>query len=348
MKFSAHKSIQLAVLATTIATVLGCQSLSEEIAQREAMQYGDKAEVGMLHATVETTPVASNDDAADDPAIWIHPIDTTKSLILGTDKKAGIAVYNLAGEQVQFLAYGLPNNVDIRQGVMGADGLMDVAAFSDRADDSVGFLSVSESGVEHIASFPVGEEPYGFCLGQSGVATYAFVTYKTGLVEQYRVATKQDFSLTLHGRYQLASQLEGCVYDDVANVLFVGEEENAIWKFTSLEQAPIMLDQLGSNSGLAADIEGLAIYRGEQPYLVVSSQGNDSYALYDLNPPHAFVKRFRVVASGNIDGAQETDGLDANATPMGERYPNGILVVQDGYNQDPSNKQNFKIIPANF
>ena len=345
---SNKKLFNLGLVAAAVFSVAGCQSLSEEIAQREAMQYADSASVSVMHATVETTPVASSDDAADDPAIWVHPEDASKSLILGTDKQSGIAVYNLAGEQIQFLQHGLPNNVDLRQGVITADGKMDLAAFSDRADNSVGFASVSENGLEYIANFPVKEEPYGFCLGQSGIETYAFVTYKTGLVEQYRVATKQDFALTLHASYKLETQLEGCVYDDIANALFVGEEEKAIWKFTSLDRDPVMVDKLGSESGLAADIEGIAIYRGEQSYLVVSSQGNDSYALYDLEAPHRFVKRFRVLAKDGIDGTQETDGLDANATPMGALYPKGIVVVQDGYNQDPSNKQNFKIIAADF
>ena len=52
-------------------------------------------------ALVETTPVKTQGDAADDPAIWVHPIDAQKSLILGTNKKRGLYVYNLEGEEVQ-------------------------------------------------------------------------------------------------------------------------------------------------------------------------------------------------------------------------------------------------------
>ena len=67
-----------------------------------------------VQATVETEPVPSSGDAADDAAVWIHPTDPALSLILGTDKDAGLAAYDLAGVQVQFSPDGELNNVDVR------------------------------------------------------------------------------------------------------------------------------------------------------------------------------------------------------------------------------------------
>ncbi len=67
-----------------------------------------------VQATVETEPVPSSGDAADDAAIWGHPADSSLSLIIGTDKDSGLAAYDLAGVQVQFLADGELNNVDVR------------------------------------------------------------------------------------------------------------------------------------------------------------------------------------------------------------------------------------------
>jgi hypothetical protein len=66
-------------------------------------------------ATAETDPVPHGGDA-DDPAIWLHPDDPAKSTIIGTDKLGGIAVYDLAGAQILFLADGDLNNVDLRDG----------------------------------------------------------------------------------------------------------------------------------------------------------------------------------------------------------------------------------------
>ena len=47
--------------------------------------------------------------------------------------------------------------------------------------------------------------------------------------------------------------------------------------------------------------------------------------------------------NGYFDGTSETDGLAATALPL-PGYPKGILVVQDGHNQIPTEPQNFKII----
>jgi 3-phytase len=42
-----------------------------------------------------------------------------------------------------------------------------------------------------------------------------------------------------------------------------------------------------------------------------------------------------------IDGVSETDGIAVVNCPMGERYPKGLFVTQDGVT--PSGRQNFKL-----
>jgi 3-phytase len=55
---------------------------------------------------------------------------------------------------------------------------------------------------------------------------------------------------------------------------------------------------------------------------------------------------FHVIANPalGIDGASETDGLEVTSAPLGERYPAGLLVVQDGRNLAPEERQNFKFV----
>src|SRR5262245_38812596 len=67
-------------------------------------------------ATIETDPVPNGGDAADDPAIWVNPNDPAQSIIIGTDKRGGLAVYDLSGKQIQYLSDGLMDNVDLRDG----------------------------------------------------------------------------------------------------------------------------------------------------------------------------------------------------------------------------------------
>src|SRR6266540_4958626 len=62
-------------------------------------------------ARVETAPVPHKGDAADDPAVWIHPQQPELSLILGTDKEGGLHTYNLDGSPHELVSDAAkPNN----------------------------------------------------------------------------------------------------------------------------------------------------------------------------------------------------------------------------------------------
>lgn len=321
---------------------------------REEYSYIDRAVVPVVVAVGETEPVPSVEDAADDPAIWVHPTDPARSLLLGTDKKSGIAVYDLSGHQIQFLPAGLPNNIDLRQNVTIGSWTGDIAVSSDRADNGVTVFSVDESGVALLGSFPVDLEPYGICIGNVGSVAdktlVVFVTYKTGLAKGYQIdEINTGVRASELDTVAFSSQLEGCVHEDKTNTLYIGEEATGIWQLKTAPEklfgTPVAIDRVDSLTGLVADVEGVALYDdGRYRYLVVSSQGNDSYAVYDAAAPFIFRGRFRVGAGAVIDGAQETDGLEANATPMGDVFPAGILVVQDGFNGPYGSPQNFKII----
>ena len=60
------------------------------------------AAVPLVAAVAETDPVDTAADAADDPAIWRNRRDPAASLVIGTDKKAGIHVYDLSGKRLSF------------------------------------------------------------------------------------------------------------------------------------------------------------------------------------------------------------------------------------------------------
>jgi len=52
----------------------------------------------------------------DDPAIWIHPTNTSSSLIIGTDKDSdgGLYLYDLNGKIIKkSIPLKRPNNVDV-------------------------------------------------------------------------------------------------------------------------------------------------------------------------------------------------------------------------------------------
>ena len=306
-----------------------------------------RADLPAVFAKVETPPVASRDDAADDPAIWVNAEDPAASLILGTDKQRGLYVYDLTGQERQFVPTGAINNVDLRQGVSIGDWTGDIAVASNRSDNSIAIYEISAGVVRETGSFASERiEPYGICLGVVADNPTAFVTHKTGDLIAYQVNGLNSGAKIAH--LKLETQLEGCVFDDENATLFIGEEERGIWKarFSGSEfSAPQLIDDMNSASGLKADVEGLALYRRPNGahYLLASSQGNNSFAIYD-SADGKFLARFVIANDSEIDGAEETDGIDAVAAPLGPDFPMGILVVQDGINLPWGQAQNFKIV----
>src|SRR3546814_16085121 len=94
-----------------------------------------RSRVPAVTALVETVPAGSYGDAADDPAIWANPGDPAASLVIATDKKAGLYVYDMRGEVVQFLPDGQMNNVDLREGFALSGGQVVLFTASTRHDD---------------------------------------------------------------------------------------------------------------------------------------------------------------------------------------------------------------------
>lgn len=314
-------------------------------------------------ALAETKPVPrdSTADAADDPAIWINFSSPDSSRIIGTDKKGGLAVYDLSGKELFYYNTGLMNNVDLRYRFPLSPDTIDIMAVSNRTDQSVDLYRIKRDGsLQVIHKKPLlslmKDEVYGLCMYQSKVSGkfYAFVNDKNGVVEQWELFAEDN---KVNGRIvrnlKIASQVEGMVADDETGSLFVGEEDNGIWKFNaepsgSVTGELILMSGEKDNQFIKYDIEGMAIY--VQPdgegYLVASSQGNNTYAVFERKAPHKYIGSISVISGEKIDGSEETDGLDVISQSVGTRFPNGLLVVQDGHNKDNgvAAAQNYKII----
>lgn len=307
-------------------------------------------QVTTLTADIQTTPVNRYGDAADDPAIWINATDPQASLVLGTDKKYGLNVYSLQGELLQSLPTGRVNNVDVRYQIKTPDGMKDLAVASNRSSQTLSVYDIAASGtVTHLAELPTTlNDVYGLCTGVIDGQLHIFVNDTDGRYQQYRLTYShhQPFA-SLVNEFTLPSQPEGCVVDDAHQQLYMGEEAIGIWQkdLSVALSEPQLIARIGN--GIAADIEGMGIYvLDKQRYLVVSSQGNSRFAVYALDDNYRLLGTFRIGINGaaHIDGVSETDGLEVTSSAMGEAFPEGLMVVQDGRNVMPSAPQNFKLI----
>jgi len=299
-----------------------------------------------IFARGETAPVgtATGIDAADDPAIWRNPENPAGSLIVGTDKKAGLYLYDMNGKGVDFDPGGKLNNVDL----VSSDLHGVIVAASDRNDPlharmRVYRLNIAARKLELIGEADVGQgEAYGFCMAVRGDDILTYSALKDGTVREFRLDVSQGTAVSTRLRtMKLASQIEGCVVDPRDGTLYVGEEDVGIWRFAAGSTEGTMFAPV-DNKMLVADVEGLAIMpEGENGgYLVASSQGDSAYAVYQLANGKP-VGRFRIAAS-KFGAVEETDGIDLVGGSFGPGYPQGLFVAQDGQN-DPAS-QNFKLV----
>ncbi|WP_294391240.1 phytase [uncultured Sphingomonas sp.] len=307
------------------------------------------ATTATVQALGETEAVETrNADAADDPAIWRNPVDPSASLIVATDKRAGLHVYALDGKDRSFVAAGRVNNVDLRD--MGKAGI--IVAVSDRSDPAAAMVALFRLDPLAATLVPLGKVPvgtgeaYGVCLYRKDAALFAFNVLKDGTINQVALDLSGPAPTGRTVRtMKLATQSEGCVADDRTGRLYVAEEDVGVWRFDTAASGGWAGRKVADVDGsrIVADTEGVTIAaegRGDGGYLLVSSQGDNAYAVYRLRDD-AFVGRFRI-AAGAFGATEETDGIDIAVGDVGGRFPDGLFVAQDGQNQPRA--QNFKMV----
>lgn len=315
-----------------------------------------------VSATAETEPVPHRGDAADDPAVWVDPRDPARSAVIATDKEGGLLVYDLSGEQLQYLPVGRVNNVDVRSDVGDGSGFrldgerVSLVTTGNRSDDSIG-VHVMDPQTRQLRDvsarrLEVGLSVYGSCMYRSAATgrTSVFVNSKSGQVEQWELFERDGQVDARRVRsFDVGTQTEGCVADDELGHLYIGEEERGIWKYGAEPEdgsARTLVAAVGPDGPLVADVEGLALAYGPDGtgHLIASSQGSSSYVVYRREGDNDHVSSFRIVRGDGVDSVRDTDGIDVTTADLGPAFPHGVLVAQDGRN-DGGRNQNFKLVP---
>lgn len=195
-------------------------------------------------------------------------------------------------------------------------------------------------------TLPGDYEPYGSCTYRSPKTQkqYLFVNNKKAEYLQY------ELSATANGTLQTSlvrnftggsgGQVEGCVADEEAGYIFLGEEPSGIWRYEAEPDASnegLQFAKVGDN-GLHADVEGLTLVPGKNGtggYIMVSSQGISAYLVYERAPPHKYVATFTIVDNEEkgVDHVTNTDGLAAVGNKLNADFPYGLIVTHDDANE---------------
>jgi 3-phytase len=312
--------------------------------------------VKAIIADAETKPVPSIDDAADDACIWINPNNSLKSTIIGTNKKEGLIVYNLDGQELYSYQLGKINNVDIRNDFMLNDKKVSVVTATNRTLNTISIFIVKPTGeLEEIAARPILsnlKKIYGLAMYKSPKSNkfYVFVVGKYGGIEQWVLFAKDNkIDAKIVRVLTLNSIGEGIVADDFHAKVYIGEENVALWQFDAEPEALKTKIKVASTTdvNMKDDFEGVTLYDAGngKGYIILSSQGNNSYAVFD-RVTNKYQGSFSLKDGVSIDGTNDTDGIDVTSFNFGKKYSKGFFIAQDGANTQGKDtlNQNFKIV----
>lgn len=300
-------------------------------------------------ANVETEPVFAGDDAADDMCILENFNNPESSLIISSDKKYGIIVYDLEGVKLYDYEVGRINNVDILPSRSFQNKY--IVAGTNRTYNSIDiYLFNSKGELENLIlrkEIPSLKDVYGVTFYRDEFNTYLFISDKKGNVEQWSYNNDEvNSEIKFVRKLKFSSLVEGLVADESKGKIYIGQERKGIWElnaFPSFDSQKKLIFKKSKN--FKPDFEGLALRddgNGEG-YLIASVQGSNGYLIIDRKSLYAKIF-FRIIDGDKIDGTTETDGIDVTSIKT-SKFPNGFFIAQDDDNDGLN--QNFKLVDWN-
>lgn len=309
------------------SVLLACQSPKSPSSETENME----TIAGLKPVIVsDATPTDT-----DDPAIWVHPENPARSLILGTDKgdtNGGLFVFNLEGELVDSLSvYPLlrPNNVDIEYGLSNDSLSIDIAVCTERGSNSIRVFSLPDMQAIDNGGIPVftnseQRAPMGIALYKSEGGIQAIVSRKEGPQEGHLELLNLELdsngivnagSSTLFGAFSGQKEIEALFVDDAMGHLYYSDENYGIRKYDlrSLKE----LKSFGQND-FKEDNEGISLAMDSTAYILISDQQANAFNVYHRES-NDFILKFGVEAL-------ESDGSETYIGYLNEQFPEGLFV----------------------
>lgn len=303
----------------------------------------------MIKPRIITSSVVTD---ADDAAIWTHPTDAAKSLIIGTDKgsspNGGLYTWNLDGTQKQWLSMNRPNNVDVRYGFMLGNKSVDLAAVTLRDNEQVRIFEIDPatrklSDVTTLDSTNIlnkmFKSPYGLTMYKrpDDGLMFIFVSSRNNDYKDKLRQIRLEDDGTGHVKGVFVREfgnfhniVEGMVADDELGYLYASEERVGIHKFyASALKGNTELIFFGAEDSLAnGNNEGVALYKcvNGTGYILVAHPETHSIKVYrregEKNAPHQHLLLTRI----QDDSLRAGDGLEMSSRVFDQNFPHGLLV----------------------
>jgi len=285
---------------------------------------------GPIAPSVRLVDQAARDQ--DDMGFWVHPTNPSRSTIIASDKSAGkIFVYDLSGHTLQTIDIPEPGNVDVRYNFPLGDHRIDIVAVNQRGQGPKIVVFRVDLATRRLDRVDDGSISTGVSAGGTLYRSpktgkfYFLVTSYNGGVEQFELrGTPSGRIAGSKVRAWRLGATEAAVGDDEAGRIFVSEEKSGVWELGGEPDDPTpgeLVIKVGEH-GLAADVEGLTLYKlsAGHGYVIVSNQGRSRFHLYDRRKPHRFT------ASFSVEGARKTDGIDVVNLNLGGPFAKGAFA----------------------
>jgi 3-phytase len=332
--------------------------------------------IPVVEPTVETPPTFDIEEppsgpafsSADDPAIYVHPTDSSLSLVITALKNGGLQVHDLNGELLQTIAPDSPedlryNNVDTLYGFNLGGKTVDLAIASDRLNDTIAIYRIDPETRQLTNITAPGILATLFGVDDGEQTAYGLANYISPITgKAYTFVTQSDgnqivqLELIDNGEGQVDAKIvrvltvpvptdgrdpltEGVVVDAELGYLYIGQEQVGIYKFSAEPEGGdegVLIDVVKpEGNALEADVEGLSLYYGANGtgYLIASSQSDSTFAVYSREGDNAYLGSFIVGEANGIDSVDGSDGLDVINVPLGPNFLSGLLVVHDQQNE---------------
>lgn len=289
---------------------------------------------------------------SDDPAIWINPLDASKSLVIGTDKatEGGLYVFDLQGKiQHNLVVKGLkrPNNVDVAYGLMLNGKATDIAITTERFTHKLRIFSLPDLKPVDNGGLPMFEgetapefrDLMGISIYTSKAGKmYAIVGRKTGPEDgtylwQYLLTddgaghVKAEL-VRKFGQYSGKKEIEAIAVDNELGYIYYSDEQFGVRQYYADPEKGSKELSLFATTGFKEDHEGISIYKtsATEGYILVSDQGANQFHIFNRagtakNPyAHELLKVVKV-------SANHSDGSDVVNVPLNNTFKHGLFVV---------------------
>lgn len=295
--------------------------------------------------TVVTQPLPHD---TDDPAIWIHPTNATKSVIVGTDKDTdgGLYMYDLKGTILKkSIALQRPNNVDIAYGLKVGESTIDIAVTTERETNKIRVFAMPDLEPIDNGGIPVFEgeterDPMGIALytRPSDGAVFAIVGRKFGpsgtYLWQYQLKGSSNGTVGAElvrkfGNFSGKKEIEAIAVDNELGFVYSSDEQVGIRKYYA---DPAKNDNtelaIFGQKDFKSDHEGIAIYKNSATtgYLLVSNQQANTFVVFAREGTNGNPNQHLKVAEVSTSTI-ECDGADATSVNLGPQFPKGMLVA---------------------